>query len=591
MKDLTVRSETIQVIYGYYIQNRLLVNRKYQRKLVWNIEEKSAFIDSIQKCYPIPLILLAELNSEENSPFEIIDGMQRLNAIISFIEGEFTLDGKYFDLEVMAYSKLKKDKNELVQKTPVLERELCAAIASYSIPLSIYKIDSSDQIDDIFRRINSNGKHLSKQEIRQAGAISDFANLIRELSSQIRGDASVKDRLLLNEMKKISITNKNLEYGINVDEVFWVKNTIIRREQVRESKDEEIIADILAYMLLEDKPISSSKMLDELYGIRDSRSKRHIEIEQAIKIKGKKQVVKEFYQIIDIIESILKYSNKKFNEIIFNGDNSKDKIPRYFQVVFLALYTLIIYKNLKVSDIKLLINKLEGISKSINISQGGGTWAAIERDTNVKAVVGILECCFTPNMEDPALYRWSKELETILSQSTTEQSSFDFKIGFCNYTDEKFINKTFSKAIKTLTAMANRGKNELGYIIIGVADKLEDAQVVEKITGEKHIQIGHHLVTGVNHDMKILNLSSDRYYQKIIQLIEKEPIDKKYISKITSDIKFLNYAGKDVIILRLENQNEAILYGNSYYERRGGNNTNIEMKDIATFLRKFDSIK
>lgn len=587
MQDLTVRSENIQRIYEYYTHNRLLVNRRYQRKLVWNIEEKSAFIDSIINGYPVPLILLAEINNDSDTSFEIIDGMQRLNAIISFIEGEFSVDGGYFDLEAMAESKFIHDKGDLHQNTPILDRKKCTAIASYVLPLSIYKMETTEQIDEIFRRINSNGKHLSKQEIRQAGATSIYANIVRELSSEVRGDASLRDQLLLNEMKNISITNKELKYGINVDEVFWVKNTIIRREQVRESKDEEIIADMLAYMLLKDKPISSSKMLDELYGIRESKSKRHKEIEQAITLKGKENTKKDFYVVLDTIRTILNESNKKFNELIFNG-NTLDKIPRYFQVIFLALNELLIAKNMKISSIKGLIGDLNGIGKHINISQGGGTWAATERDSNVRSVVGILEKNFTENLEDPGIHQWSMELETILNQSSTEQSSFDFKLGFCNKDSNQFMDKTFSKTIKTLTAMVNRGKNEVGYLIIGVADKKSDAEAVESITGEKSLQVGKHLVTGVNHDMKILGLDPDRYFQKIIQKLEKEPIESKYISKIANSIRFLNYGGKHVIIMKLEKCDEAILYNKKYYERRGANNHEIAMENMASFFKRFN---
>lgn len=49
MQSLTVRSENIQRVYGFYINKLLLVNRKYKRKLAWSIEEKSALIDSLIK--------------------------------------------------------------------------------------------------------------------------------------------------------------------------------------------------------------------------------------------------------------------------------------------------------------------------------------------------------------------------------------------------------------------------------------------------------------------------------------------------------------------------------------------------------------
>src|SRR3954462_4069305 len=100
-KDITNRSESVERGYGFYLAQRFLANRRYQRKLVWSIDEKRAFIDSLRQGFPVPLILLAEVEYDRETRFEIIDGMQRLNAVMSFVEGEFDLDGKYFDLETM----------------------------------------------------------------------------------------------------------------------------------------------------------------------------------------------------------------------------------------------------------------------------------------------------------------------------------------------------------------------------------------------------------------------------------------------------------------------------------------------------------
>lgn len=586
MQDLTVRSENVQRIYGFYTTDRLSVNRRYQRKLVWSIDEKAAFIDSIMKGFPVPLILLAEINKEESSTFEIIDGMQRLNAIVSFIEGEFPVGGKYFDLEAMVESKLLYDKNTVEQNEPKLEREICVEIASYVLPLSIYKMESEEQIDEIFRRINSNGKHLSKQEIRQAGSISLFATIVRELSSEIRGDSSLKTTLLLNDMKKISITSKALKYGIDVDNVFWVDNTIIRRGQVRESKDEEIIADILAYTLLKDKPLSSSKTLDEFYGFRNEESEKFIEIEQAIKIRGKDRIKKDFYKVFDVVKSILRKSNKKFNQLIFK-DSNLDRIPRYFQIIYLALYELIINKNMKVKSLDNLVKSLDGISKNISLSQGGGSWSAEVRENNVNSIVGIIEKNFATNTEDPAMVKWSMELENILNQSTTEQSSFDFKLGFCKLESKQFIDKTLDKSIKTLTAMINRGKNSVGYLIVGVADKKDDAEAVKRLTGEAYIKVGHFFITGVNHDITMMETDDDRYFQKIIQKIEKQPIEEKYKSQITNNIKFLDYGGKMVIIMKLEEKGEPILYADKYFERSGANISEVKMQNASNLFKKF----
>ena len=79
-----------------YKRHLILVNRKYQRKLVWTIEEKRAFIDTLLHGYPVPLFLFAKTGNGKER--EIIDGLQRLDAIFSFIKQEFPVkwEGKEY---------------------------------------------------------------------------------------------------------------------------------------------------------------------------------------------------------------------------------------------------------------------------------------------------------------------------------------------------------------------------------------------------------------------------------------------------------------------------------------------------------------
>lgn len=60
---------SIQEIYRRYRENPIVVNRKYQWKLVWTEDEKESLIDSIIKGYPIPLILFAESTDADGKVF------------------------------------------------------------------------------------------------------------------------------------------------------------------------------------------------------------------------------------------------------------------------------------------------------------------------------------------------------------------------------------------------------------------------------------------------------------------------------------------------------------------------------------------
>lgn len=205
--------KVVERSYEDYRNNQYLVNRRYQRKLVWELEEKQAFIDSLANGYPVPLFLFAKCVYKGQDRSEIIDGMQRLNAVFSFIENDYpAANGEYFDLSTTALTKDLLDSHILEQRQPALNRETCVKIVSYELPYSIYDEHNPDIIDEVFRRINSNGKHLSRQEIRQAGVVNDFSQLVRNIATRIRGDVSHND-FCCSHRCRLSASQKTLIMG------------------------------------------------------------------------------------------------------------------------------------------------------------------------------------------------------------------------------------------------------------------------------------------------------------------------------------------------------------------------------------------
>ena len=100
---LTPKGVNVQSLYDDYRNGTLVVNRRYQRKLVWSVEEKKKLIHSILCDYPVPLLLFAERPGTEQ--VEVIDGLQRLNAIFSYIENRFETDHGFFNLETFLSAK------------------------------------------------------------------------------------------------------------------------------------------------------------------------------------------------------------------------------------------------------------------------------------------------------------------------------------------------------------------------------------------------------------------------------------------------------------------------------------------------------
>lgn len=581
--ELSIRNESVQRIFNFYKNELFFVNRRYQRKLIWTIEEKQRFIDSLLKGLPVPLILLAESSMQGKSVFEIIDGMQRLNAICSFIEGEFPYKDSYFDLNTLVESKSLLDNSMLIQKNPVLDRKLCENLSSYILPISIYSFTDPQKVDEIFIRINSYGRHLSRQELRAAGTLESFGDLVRVVSSEIRTDVSHGDVLNLKQMKEISITNTGLDYGINVDDIFWVTNNIITKEMVRESRDEEIVADLLSAMAFNEIPSTSSSILDEYYGLRSGI--RSEELDVALRKIGAETLRDQFIQVYNEIRKVIVLSEQKFRDLV--AQDTSQRIPRYFQIIFLAFHRLMFKENKEVSSYTELIKKMTGLAARITITEGGN-WSATNRTDNVLAVSGILQECFKEKTTDPSSHKWFTEFESLLTQSRTEQTSYDFKQGFTMLVQPPvFDEDNFNKIILTLTAIANNSANSVGYVCVGVSDKQKDADRVKTIYGVDAVKYKHFFITGIGHEVSIIAKDLDDFFRQLVQQIRKQPISDEVKDVISKDIRVINYFDRDIVIFKITALSSPMYYDKRYYVRHGANVSEVPPENYPTFFQSY----
>lgn len=577
--NLQVQNLTIEKLYKYYKEEKLLVNRRYQRKLVWTVEEKEAFIDSISIDYPVPIFLVAEVTYKGRQVYEIIDGMQRLNAIMDFLEGEFSLNGKYFNMDSVATIKLLKDQGILKQKKPILADQISAKIAGYSIPLSVANIPDPKIIDDVFKRINSCGKHLSAHEIRQAGATNRFGHLVRTLSETIRRDVSHSDILTLNNMKQISINSRKLHYGIDMGGMFWRMHNIITSENIRDSKDEELVAHLLGAILINPRPSATASNLDSFYAENEV-------LEKSITQQGEDVIIIRFQAVLEEFRKIFEaVPESSFYKVLFTKETKY--VNRSFQVFFLALYDLLVAKQLKIDDYESLCKSLFGIGDKYLTPNVERYKYSSEREKGITVIKAFLEkYCTRRNDVDPALSNGITRIKTILSRSVTENTNYDFKLGFHRlYQTGEFDENCLYKILRTLTAMANQGKESIGYVIIGIADDVEDAQKFNSYYSEKTIQYKNFYIGGVQEEAKKYK-NIEAYRNFIEDKIKRNTyMEERYTKQILRHIDFVKYYDRTIIVIRLENEGEAIKFDGNYFERQG---TNTEIvKNEALLWRRF----
>ena len=166
----------ISDIVEWYEKGELNYSPKYQRNSVWNLNAKSYLIDTILRGLPIPPIFVRQKIdvSTRKTNREIIDGQQRLRAIIDFVvEENLTVLGKHSK----EYGGLKYSDLPDSTKEELLQFNIIAQMITESNESLIY---------DMFARLNSNNVVLNKQEIRNSKYWGDFKVFINQLTSEYR---------------------------------------------------------------------------------------------------------------------------------------------------------------------------------------------------------------------------------------------------------------------------------------------------------------------------------------------------------------------------------------------------------------------
>jgi hypothetical protein len=362
------RGMSVLEAYRLYREGKLIVNRKYQRKLVWTDEEKAKLIDSILKGFPIPLILLAvQSQTATETTYEIIDGMQRLHAIAAYIENQYPLsDGRFFNINEFPTAKQAADAGLFVPAVSsffLLSPKECAIILDYQLAVTVYPTAESALVTEVFGRINSSGRLLSPQEQRQAGVVTPFAEMVRKIASELRGDSS-PETVALEDMPQISIGSKmsNQGYGLRAEDTFWCQQGIFWTKSLRSSQDEEMIADIAASILFGYPFAKSQEELDDLY---DSNHDLFRKVETTLAAYGAERLAQEIKSTFAVLRETINAYSQEPNALrkVVSGIRNELKTP--FYAIFMAFFDLVVRQEMSPADPTAIMNAIKGLSNDL----------------------------------------------------------------------------------------------------------------------------------------------------------------------------------------------------------------------------------
>lgn len=224
-EPVTARADVWPI--SQFIGRKLNLTPSYQRGDVWRTGDRQALIESVLRGIPLPSVIL--LRTGAVTPHEVVDGKQRLTAILRFVgkhpiaiakvaeadklhpdvglrtffETDYPkfrsawkrymgeplsarLEDEYYfpfklrndakaglvgsDLELLRgkyFTQIKKNTINVADEEVTIE-DLFGAVVAYKVPVLEYTKATQRQIHEVFKLYNKQGMHLNAEEIRNA---------------------------------------------------------------------------------------------------------------------------------------------------------------------------------------------------------------------------------------------------------------------------------------------------------------------------------------------------------------------------------------------------------------------------------------
>jgi hypothetical protein len=226
-------TQALSWFFGEEKNGTLQLTPHYQRNPIWSLGQKCFLIDSLLSGAPIPQVFVniktEGVGRERQTIYEIVDGQQRLRAILEFMNDEYELVAT----AAKAYPVSEIYKPHIGKKYSQLPPSLQDAIWNY--PLAVQELRGWDdiQIRALFRRLNYVVERLSKQELRHSQYFGEFVDAVEALAT----------------------------------EEFWDEVNFFTRKESQRMKDVEFISELLVVLI--DGIQEGQSTLDRFYADYD----------------------------------------------------------------------------------------------------------------------------------------------------------------------------------------------------------------------------------------------------------------------------------------------------------------------------------
>lgn len=150
-------------------RKELIIAPDFQRNDVWSAKQSAELVESILMGIPIPTIYLFEM---KDGTKQVVDGRQRISAILNFLNNKFSLK----DLKILPQCNGKKFSE--------LDSKMQGIFEDYQLSFYIIQPPTPERVKyDIFDRVNRGGTRLTNQEMRNALYKGRSTVMLKELAA------------------------------------------------------------------------------------------------------------------------------------------------------------------------------------------------------------------------------------------------------------------------------------------------------------------------------------------------------------------------------------------------------------------------
>lgn len=155
---------------------RLELRPDFQRRDVWSSSARIMLMDTVLRGIPMPKIFLANSVRNGSTYRVVIDGQQRISAILDFLRDKFSLEFPFEgESKGKTFSELDSDTRD--------------KFLSYQIDFNETLKPTDEEVREVYARVNKYTVPLTKQELRRADFPGDFLKVSEELAIEDSLDA------------------------------------------------------------------------------------------------------------------------------------------------------------------------------------------------------------------------------------------------------------------------------------------------------------------------------------------------------------------------------------------------------------------